>query len=371
MAILKLINLSKRFNSSIWGVKQMQLTVNDGEFLVLLGPSGCGKSTTLRMIAGLETPSSGRILIDEKDITDAAPKDRNVSMVFQNYAIWPHMTVFDNIAFSLKLKKLPAAEIQNRVKDTSELVKISELLHRYPTQLSGGQQQRVALARALAVKPKLFLMDEPLSNLDAKLRVSMRTELKSIHQQTGATTIFVTHDQSEAMSLADRIVIMKDGEIVQIGTPNNVYFDSTNLFVAGFIGMPPANFFPISVNFTDNTVVLRHQVFELVLEPQHKDAFAAFVDTDIIMAVRPEDILEVEEGPAIISTQISIIEPQGSHQVVAVELAGQIVKYTMSAQIERKLQQSIRLKFNSTRLSFFDADSGERILQNISGLPLF
>ena len=245
MATLELIDLAKRYPKNIWGVKKMDLEVKDKEFIVLLGPSGCGKTTTMRMVAGLEEVTKGTILLDGRDITDIQPHHRNVSMVFQNYAIWPHMTVYENIAFPLKLNKIPGSEIKQRVQETADMVKIGELLKRLPGQLSGGQQQRVALARALAVKPRLFLMDEPLSNLDAKLRVVMRTELKAIHQQTEASSIFVTHDQSEAMSMADRIVIMKDGVIVQIGTPDDVYFRSANMFVAGFIGTPPSNFFTV------------------------------------------------------------------------------------------------------------------------------
>ena len=236
MATLELMDIAKRFSKDVWGVKKMDLEVNNKEFIVLLGPSGCGKTTTMRMVAGLEEVTRGTILLDGKDITDIPPRERGISMVFQNYAIWPHMTVFDNIAFSLKLKKMPDAAIKQRVQETADMVKIGNLLKRLPGQLSGGQQQRVALARALAVKPKLFLMDEPLSNLDAKLRVIMRTELKAIHQETEATSIFVTHDQSEAMSMADRIVVMRAGEIVQIGSPEDVYNQSASIFVAGFIG---------------------------------------------------------------------------------------------------------------------------------------
>jgi len=223
MATLELINLSKRYGKSVWGAKDVNLKVNDKEFIVFLGPSGCGKTTTLRMIAGLEEVTEGKVLIDDENVTDMPPRKRNVSMVFQSYAVWPHMTVYENIAFALKLRKMEKSGIDKIVREVAELVNIGEYLERFPRQLSGGQRQRVALARAIAVKPKLFLMDEPLSNLDAKLRVRMRTELKAIHHKTEATTIFVTHDQSEAMSMADRIVVMKDGKIVQIGTPDDVY----------------------------------------------------------------------------------------------------------------------------------------------------
>ena len=242
MATLQMINVTKQFGKNVIAVNDLSLEVQEGEFLVLLGPSGCGKTTAMRMVAGLEEVTFGQIFIDGKDVTDLPPRSRNVSMIFQNYAVWPHMTVFENIAYALRLKRMDKDTIDKIVNDVAGMTKISELLERLPTQLSGGQRQRVAVARAIAVEPKIFLMDEPLSNLDAKLRVSMRTELKAIHTKTNATTVFVTHDQSEAMSMADRIVIMRLGEIMQVGSPEDVYERSANLFVADFIGTPPTNF---------------------------------------------------------------------------------------------------------------------------------
>jgi len=241
MATLTFDHVTKRFGKVV-AVNDFSLTVEDGEFLVLLGPSGCGKTTAMRMVAGLEEVTDGSILIDDEDVTYLPPRKRNVSMIFQNYAVWPHMTVYENIAYPLRLKKTPKEDIDRIVNEVARMVKIEVLLKRLPAQLSGGQQQRVAVARALAVEPKIFLMDEPLSNLDAKLRGSMRTELKSIHAKTGATSVFVTHDQSEAMSMADRIVVMKDGEVIQVGTPDDVYDKSATIFVADFIGTPPTNF---------------------------------------------------------------------------------------------------------------------------------
>jgi multiple sugar transport system ATP-binding protein len=255
MATLTLKNVTKRFGKKVVAVNDFSLQVPDREFLVLLGPSGCGKTTTMRMVAGLEEVTYGTILIDGVDVTDLPPRKRDVSMVFQNYAVWPHMTVYENIAYALKLKRMDKKTIAKTVKEAAEMTKIAELLNRYPSQLSGGQQQRVAVARAIAVKPKLFLLDEPLSNLDAKLRVATRTELKAIHDKTEATTVFVTHDQSEAMSLADRIAIMKDGEIVQIGTPEEVYDESVSLFVADFIGTPCR----VAERLWKETVGHRHQ----------------------------------------------------------------------------------------------------------------
>ena len=247
MANLTFENVTKRFGRKVVAVNNFNLEVHDKEFLVLLGPSGCGKTTAMRMVAGLEEVTAGRILIAGKDVTDLPPRKRDVSMIFQNYAVWPHMKVYENIAFALRLKRMDKSQIDKKVNEVARMTKIDMLLDRYPTQLSGGQQQRVAVARAIAVEPHVFLMDEPLSNLDAKLRISMRTELKAIHDQTDATTVFVTHDQSEAMSMADRIVVMKDGEVIQIGTPDDVYHESASVFVADFIGTPPTNFMNVEI----------------------------------------------------------------------------------------------------------------------------
>ncbi|MCK4543731.1 MAG: ABC transporter ATP-binding protein [Spirochaetales bacterium] len=362
MATLQLIDLAKRFTKKVWGVRKMDLEVADKEFIVLLGPSGCGKTTTMRMIAGLENVTRGTILLDDRDITDIAPRNRHVSMVFQNYAVWPHMTVFDNIAFSLKLAKLPHDVIKRRVRETADMVRIGELLKRLPGQLSGGQQQRVALARALAVKPKVFLLDEPLSNLDAKLRVNMRTEMKAIHQQTEATSIFVTHDQSEAMSMADRIVIMKDGKIVQIGTPDDVYFRSADMFVAGFIGTPPANFFKVLCSYDSGGIVLKHTHFKLEIDAEKYDKLKEYNRKEIILGVRPEDLLIASEDKAVFSEQILVIEPQGSHQVVALSFEGSIVKMVIPAGIKLNHGDKIGLDFNRERLHFFDKETEKRII---------
>ena len=361
MATLELVDLAKRFSKKIWGVRKMDLDVNEKEFIVLLGPSGCGKTTTMRMVAGLEEVTRGTIHLDGKDITDIPPRDRGISMVFQNYAIWPHMTVFENIAFSLKLKKMPKAEIKQRVQETADMVKIGELLKRLPGQLSGGQQQRVALARALAVRPKLFLMDEPLSNLDAKLRVIMRTELKAIHQQTGATSIFVTHDQSEAMSMADRIVIMKDGEIIQIGTPDDVYFRSANMFVAGFIGTPPTNFFNVKCSVDDGVISLQHTNFKLVLSAKEFIELEVYNGKELVIGVRPEDIIVDSGGDALFTNEVLVVEPQGSHQVVALDLNDTIVKTIVSADRSVNPGDNIGFNFNLKRLHFFNPDTENRI----------
>ena len=362
MAILQLNNLAKRYNRKVWGVKEMNLEVNDKEFIVFLGPSGCGKTTCMRMIAGLEETTRGSIILDGRDITDLPPRERNISMVFQNYAIWPHMTVFDNIAFALKLKGLPKDEIARTVNEVAAMVKIEHLLTRIPGQMSGGQQQRVALARALAVHPKLFLMDEPLSNLDAKLRVVMRTELKAIHQRTGATSIFVTHDQSEAMSMADRIVIMKDGRIVQVGTPDDVYFRSANIFVAGFIGTPPTNFFPVTLAREADEGYLRHAHLSI---PVERETFATLQRGSrerLVLGVRPEDFRLVAGNTGAIRAEVLVVEPQGSHQIVAVEIDDRIVKIVVPS--DRKLTpgEAVSFDLDHRHLHFFDAETENRIV---------
>ncbi len=362
MATLKLDNISKRFSKTVWGVKKMNIDVDDKEFIVFLGPSGCGKTTTLRMIAGLEEVTTGSIYLDGVDITDAPPRKRDLSMVFQSYAVWPHMTVYNNLAFALRLKKVRDADIDKTVHDVAAMVKIDELLERYPRQLSGGQQQRVALARALAVKPRLFLMDEPLSNLDAKLRGTMRTELKAIHQNTQATSIFVTHDQSEAMSMADRIMIMKDGEVVQIGTPNDVYFRSADVFVAGFIGTPPTNFFDVEVNNdSEEYINLLHPFFTLKLDQEHTAFLRNYNKPKLILGVRPENIQITDRAHSIFSEEAIVVEPQGSHQIIALDLAGTIVKIVAPADPKVSPGDTLHLNFQQERVHLFDAETQKRI----------
>jgi len=361
MATLKLENISKRFSKTVWGVKKVDLDVHDKEFIVFLGPSGCGKTTTLRMIAGLEESTSGSIYLDGTDITDVQPRKRDLSMVFQSYAVWPHMTVYNNLAFALRLKKVHDAEIDKTVKEVAAMVKIDELLERYPRQLSGGQQQRVALARAMAVKPKLFLMDEPLSNLDAKLRVTMRTELKAIHQNTQATSIFVTHDQSEAMSMADRIVIMKDGEVIQIGNTDDVYFRSADVFVAGFIGTPPTNFFEVEVKSHNGAVRLQHSHFSIELDEAQSASLKSYQKSRLILGVRPENIAIADRMQAAFSEKALVVEPQGSHQIVAVGLDGAIVKIVAPPRPNISAGEVLHLGFEQEHIHLFDIESEKRL----------
>jgi multiple sugar transport system ATP-binding protein len=361
MATLTLKNVTKRFGRNVLAVSDFSLQVPDREFLVLLGPSGCGKTTTLRMVAGLEEVTDGTILIDGVDVTDLPPRRRDVSMVFQNYAVWPHMTVYDNIAYALKLKRMDKETIDKTVKEAAEMTKIAELVDRYPSQLSGGQQQRVAVARAIAVKPKLFLLDEPLSNLDAKLRVATRTELKAIHDKTEATTVFVTHDQSEAMSLADRIVIMKDGEIVQIGTPDDVYHHSASLFVADFIGTPPTNLLDVELSVEDGRYRLSNPHFHLTLEGESTSPLRDYGKKELIIGIRPESIVLVGEEDSILSAECLVSEPQGSHQIIAIELNGKLVKIVAPAHPKVISGEAIHLAFRQEAIAFFDKESGLRI----------
>ncbi len=372
MATLKLENISKQFSKKVWGVRKIDLDVQDKEFIVFLGPSGCGKTTTLRMIAGLEEVTTGSIYIDGKDMTETPPRKRNLSMVFQSYAVWPHLTVYENLAFALRLKKIEKAEVDKIVCNVAEMVKIAELIDRYPRQLSGGQQQRVALARALAVKPKLFLMDEPLSNLDAKLRVIMRTELKAIHQKTQATSIFVTHDQSEAMSMADRIVIMKDGEVVQIGSPDDVYFESADVFVAGFIGTPPTNFFDVDVINSNGQIIFQHPSFSLELDEKHNALLRDYGKPRLILGMRPENILtnvkqssrfflSKKSPQTLFSEKALVVEPQGSHQIIAIDLHGQIIKIVAPAHPKVMPGENLSLSFQQERIHLFDVETKKRL----------
>ena len=288
MAKVILKDLTKKYDE-VLAVNQINAVIENEEFVVLVGPSGCGKTTTLRMVAGLEEITGGEIYIGERLVNDIPPKDRDIAMVFQNYALYPHMNVYDNMAFGLKLRKTPKAEIEKRVSEAAKILDIEELLKRKPKQLSGGQRQRVALGRAIVRNPKVFLMDEPLSNLDAKLRVQMRTEIAKLHKRLNATIIYVTHDQTEAMTMADRIIIMKDGLVQQIGKPQHVYDHPDNMFVAGFIGSPAMNF--IDVTVTDQ-MTLKHRSFELETFAHVKEAIKAnnLVGKEIILGIRPEDL---------------------------------------------------------------------------------
>ena len=361
MSTLTFENVTKQFGRKVIAVNNFSLEVHDQEFLVLLGPSGCGKTTAMRMVAGLEEVTEGRILIGGKEVTDLPPRKRNVSMIFQNYAVWPHMKVFDNIAFALKLKGMDKEAIEKTVTEVATMNKIEQLLDRFPSQLSGGQQQRVAVARAIAVKPDVFLMDEPLSNLDAKLRVSMRTELKAIHDKTSATTVFVTHDQSEAMSMADRIVIMKDGEVIQIGSPDDVYHESASIFVADFIGTPPTNFIDAEVIRVNGSYSLTNPQLTIKLSDQNAMKLKDYRNNKVTLGIRPESIDLVTPDDAELSVQCLVSEPQGSHQIVAIELDDKILKIVAPAEHNISPGDTLHLSFMQKNMSFFDPETGLRI----------
>ena len=313
------------------------------------------------MISGLEDISGGEILIDGEDVIGKKPKDRGVSMIFQSYAIWPHMTVFDNIAYPLKLQKVPKDEIKKRVTAAAEATDIVGLLNRYPAQMSGGQRQRVAVSRAIVVKPKIFLMDEPLSNLDAKLRVSMRTELKNIHIQQNSTSIFVTHDQSEAMSLADRIVVMYKGKIEQIGTPMEVYQDSATRFVAEFIGTPPTNFFVTKIEKTADGLMAVNDDIHYLVPDSLKDALLPYAGKEVDLGVRPEYIdlsfsMERTKG-YLCDTVIDFVEPQGSHAILITKIGGNEVKIHTTTYMEMAPKTNVALNVKDDKVMFFDRDT--------------
>ncbi|MFA4700425.1 ABC transporter ATP-binding protein [Pyrococcus kukulkanii] len=358
MAEVKLVNVWKVFGGFV-AVRDLSLEVGDGEFLVLLGPSGCGKTTTLRMIAGLEEPSRGRIIIGDKVVADAErgvfvpPKERDVAMVFQSYALYPHMSVYDNIAFPLKLRKLPKQEIDKRVREVAEMLGLTELLNRKPRELSGGQRQRVALGRAIVRRPKVFLMDEPLSNLDAKLRVKMRAELKKLQRQLGVTTIYVTHDQVEAMTMGDRIAVMNKGILQQVGTPEEVYEKPKNTFVAGFIGTPP-------MNFTEGTfdgTVFEAGEFKIELPKEYREILKDLVGKSLILGFRPEDVI-VGEGD--LRGIVEIIENLGSERILHIKIGNVTIKAKTNKNI--KEGEKIKFKINMQKVHIFNKQTTEAII---------
>jgi multiple sugar transport system ATP-binding protein len=318
MAQVTLSKVVKMFDQTE-AVRGIDLDIADQEFVVLVGPSGCGKSTTLRMIAGLEETTAGEITIGGQVVNDLPPKDRDIAMVFQNYALYPHMTVFENMSFGLRLKKFPKAEIKQRVERAARILDITELLGRRPRQLSGGQRQRVAMGRAIVRNPKVFLFDEPLSNLDAKLRVQMRTEIKKVHQQVRTTTVYVTHDQVEAMTLADRVVVMNGGRIEQIGTPHELYHSPKTRFVAGFIGSPAMNFLPCTLAEASGALAVRlADGLVLPVPAERSAAYRAFVGRSLVLGLRPEHITETRAyaGGAEFTMPVDVVEPMGMETMV-------------------------------------------------------
>jgi multiple sugar transport system ATP-binding protein len=316
MAGVKYDHVTKQFGE-VKAVNDLTIDVKDKEFLVLVGPSGCGKTTALRLLAGLEDISSGTISIGDRVVNDVAPKDRDIAMVFQSYALYPHMSVYDNMAFGLKLRKMSKTEIDKRVKEAAQVLGIGHLLDRKPKQLSGGQRQRVAVGRAIVREPKVFLFDEPLSNLDAKLRVETRAGISKLHQRLGTTFIYVTHDQVEAMTMATRIAVMKDGVLQQIGTPQDLYDNPANMFVAGFIGSPAMNFFNARVVGSDGQLALDAGTFKVPVPADTRDTLKARTNDQVVLGIRPEDIHDREFTPPAIdsataSAVTDVVEPMGS-----------------------------------------------------------
>ena len=328
MASLSLTNVCKVYPNGFEAVKDFSLEVEDQEFIIFVGPSGCGKSTTLRMIAGLEEISSGELKIDGRVVNDVEPKDRDIAMVFQNYALYPHMTVFDNMAFGLKLRKVPKDEIKKKVEEAAKILDLEKLLDRKPKALSGGQRQRVAMGRAIVRNPKVFLMDEPLSNLDAKLRVQMRSEIASLHNRLKATIIYVTHDQTEAMTLGTRIVVLKDGVIMQVDSPQKLYNEPNNLFVAGFIGSPQMNFIDAVCKVEGERVTLNFEKTSVVLPPAKAKKLidGGYNGKTVVMGIRPEDIgdsqIEIEaHKDAVFETDVTGYELLGSEVLLYFNVA--------------------------------------------------
>jgi multiple sugar transport system ATP-binding protein len=313
VAKVELRGISKEYEGKVRAVDNVNIVVEDREFVVFVGPSGCGKSTTLRMVAGLEDITGGELYIDGELMNDVPPKDRNIAMVFQNYALYPHMTVYENMAFGLRIKKVEKAEIDRRVHEAAKILDIEKFLDRKPRALSGGQRQRVAVGRAIVRNPKVFLFDEPLSNLDAKLRVQMRAELSGLHLRLNATMIYVTHDQVEAMTMANKIVVMKDGKVQQIGSPLRLYNYPVNKFVAGFIGSPPMNFLTVKVAEKDGGVVLEEGSFNLKPAAAHAEQLRKYAGKEVFFGIRPEDLAWAEkDGDNSFPSRVTVVEPLGA-----------------------------------------------------------
>ncbi|SFL31887.1 multiple sugar transport system ATP-binding protein [Halogranum rubrum] len=363
MATAEYDSVTKVFESGdgeVVAVEDLTIAINEGEFLVLVGPSGCGKSTTLRLLAGLETISDGEVRIGDDVVNDKKPKDRDIAMVFQNYALYPHKTVAENMAFGLEMTTdLSDAEITERVSDAADLLDITDLLNRRPKALSGGQQQRVALGRAIVREPSVFLMDEPLSNLDAKLRTQMRTELQQLHDQLGVATVYVTHDQTEAMTMGDRIAVLNDGQLQQLGTPLECYHEPANTFVAGFIGSPSMNFIPLEFDHTTATGIGAGIEYEF---SEEQAAEIGNSPREIELGIRPEEMeLATEPGPDTVAATVTVIEPMGRESVLHLDVGDTTATASVSGDYDIATGDTIRLRFPRDRVHVFDADTGETI----------
>ncbi|MGI5896652.1 MAG: ABC transporter ATP-binding protein [Oscillospiraceae bacterium] len=369
MANVSLRNIQKVYAGGVQAVSDFNLEIEDKEFLVLVGPSGCGKSTTLRMIAGLEEITGGQLYIGETLMNDVAPKDRDIAMVFQNYALYPHMTVFDNMAFGLKLRKTPKDEIKRRVEEAARILDISHLLDRKPKALSGGQRQRVALGRAIVRDPKVFLLDEPLSNLDAKLRAQMRTELTKLHYRLGTTFIYVTHDQTEAMTMADRIVVMKDGFIQQVDTPQNLYDKPCNVFVAGFIGSPQMNFIDATLVEEGGKVCFAFGQYKIPLPAAKADneAVKAAIGKEVIIGIRPECIHDEEMylsavTDGVVEANVDVVELMGAETYLYLDCEGNNITARVS-RTKARPGDKIQVAIDLNRVNIFDKET-EQVICN-------
>ncbi len=369
MAGLKLKNIYKIYPGDVAAVKDFNLEIEDKEFIVFVGPSGCGKSTTLRMIAGLESISRGELYIDDKLVNDVEPKERDIAMVFQSYALYPHMSIYENMAFALKLRKTPKDEIDKKVKEAAKILDIEHLLERKPKALSGGQRQRVALGRAIVRNPKVFLMDEPLSNLDAKLRVQMRTEISKLHHKLQTTFIYVTHDQTEAMTMGTRIVVMKDGIVQQVDTPQNIYNYPTNLFVASFIGSPQMNFFDGQVSFEGDKAyaVFEDQKVELTAEHAKIVKEQNIAGKTVTFGIRPENLDDskelIAENPSqVANAQVEVIELMGSESYIYTKIGGTTFTVRVNGTSNLKVGEKSKIHFDVNKLHIFNKETELRII---------
>ncbi len=369
MASLSLTNICKRYPNGFEAVKDFNLEIADKEFIIFVGPSGCGKSTTLRMIAGLEDISSGELKIGDRVVNDVEPKDRDIAMVFQNYALYPHMTVYDNMAFGLKLRKVPKDEIDKQVKEAARILDLSALLDRKPKALSGGQRQRVAMGRAIVRNPKVFLMDEPLSNLDAKLRVQMRIEIAKLHQRLGTTIIYVTHDQTEAMTLGTRIVVMKDGVVQQVDTPQNLYDKPQNLFVAGFMGSPQMNFLDGTVSVNGDSASINCAGIDIPLPPaKAKKLIEGGYDGKVVtFGIRPEDVYDsemfIETAKASFEATVKVYELLGAEVFLYFELDEFPITARVDPRTTARPGDTIKVAFDVEKIHVFDKET-EQIITN-------
>ena len=364
MASLSLSHINKTYPNGFQAVKDFNLEIEDKEFIIFVGPSGCGKSTTLRMIAGLEEISGGTLKIGDKVMNDVEPKDRDIAMVFQNYALYPHMTVYDNMAFGLKLRKVPKDQIDKAVREAARILDLEKLLDRKPKALSGGQRQRVAMGRAIVRNPKVFLMDEPLSNLDAKLRVQMRIEISKIHQRLGATIIYVTHDQTEAMTLGTRIVVMKDGVVQQVDTPQHLYEQPGNLFVAGFMGSPQMNFLDAQIAEKGGDLIAKVGEYDVVIPAAKAKVLkdGGYVGKTVVLGIRPEDIHDsqmfIEASPSVpMTSTVKVYELLGAEVFLYFDVNGTQVTARVDPRTNSKTGDTIKFAFDMEKSHFFDKET--------------